>query len=108
MTKLLDKALEAVRRLPPDSQDEIARAMLTLSESDGEADPIDASHLPAVLEGLAQAKRRDFATDAELEAILRRFEGWGFISRAELHETSRISPATSVSGIPSSNTHSNG
>jgi hypothetical protein len=25
MTKLLEKALEAVRRLPPDSQDEIAR-----------------------------------------------------------------------------------
>src|SRR6267154_3961715 len=27
MTKLLEKALEAVRRLPPDSQDEIALAM---------------------------------------------------------------------------------
>ena len=75
MTKLLDKALEAVRRLPPDSQDEIARAMLTLSEGDSEAEPIDAADLPAVLEGLAQAKRRDFATDAELEAIFRRFEG---------------------------------
>ena len=75
MTKLLDKALEAVRRLPPDSQDEIARAMLALSEDDGEVEPIDARHLPAVLEGLAQAKRRDFATDAELERIFRRFEG---------------------------------
>src|SRR5262249_56653395 len=28
MTKLLEQALEAVRRLPPDSQDEIACAML--------------------------------------------------------------------------------
>jgi hypothetical protein len=45
------------------------------SESEREAEPIDARHLPAVLEGLAQAKRRDFATDAELEAIFRRFEG---------------------------------
>jgi hypothetical protein len=26
------------------------------------------------LEGLAQAKRREFATDAEIEAALRRFE----------------------------------
>ena len=34
MTKLLDLALEAVRRLPPDGQDEIARAMLTLAEGD--------------------------------------------------------------------------
>ena len=74
MTKLLDQALEAVRRLPPDSQDEIARAMLTLSDVDGETESIDAAHLPAVLEGLAQAKRRDFATDAEIEAIFRRFD----------------------------------
>jgi len=74
MTKLLDHALEAVRRLPPDSQDEIARATLTLSDVDGEAEAIDAAHLSAVLEGLAQAKRRDFATDAEIEAIFRRFD----------------------------------
>jgi len=30
MTKLLEKALEAVRQLPPGTQDEIAQAMLTL------------------------------------------------------------------------------
>jgi hypothetical protein len=74
MTKLLDKALEVVRRLPADSQDEIARAMLTLSDNEGEPESIAATHLPAVLEGLAQAKRRDFATEAEIAAILRRFE----------------------------------
>jgi hypothetical protein len=74
MTKLLDEALEAVRRLLPDSQDEIARAMLVLSESDGEAEPVDSAHLSAALEGLAQAKRGEFATEAEIEAIFRRFE----------------------------------
>ena len=74
MTKLLEQALEAVRLLPADSQDEIALAMLTLSGSDGEAEDVDAAHLPAVLEGLAQAKRREFATDAEIEAAFRRFE----------------------------------
>ena len=68
MTKQLEKALEAVRRLPPDSQDEIALAMLTLSGHEGEPEEIDSAHLPAVLEGLAQAKRRQFATDAEVEA----------------------------------------
>jgi hypothetical protein len=36
MTKLLEKALEAVRRLPPDSQDQIALAMLSLSGKGGE------------------------------------------------------------------------
>ena len=74
MTKLLEKALEAVRRLPPDSQDEIARAMLILTGNEGEPEEIEPAHLPAVLEGLAQAKRRQFATDAEVEAAFRRFE----------------------------------
>jgi hypothetical protein len=39
-----------------------------------EPEPIDPAHLPAVLEGLAQARRRELATDEEVEAALRRFE----------------------------------
>jgi hypothetical protein len=74
MTKLLEKALEAVRQLPPDSQDKIALAMLSLSGNEGEPAEVDPSHLPAVLEGLAQAKRRQFATDSEVETAFRRFE----------------------------------
>jgi hypothetical protein len=75
MTKLLEQALEAVRRLPDDSQDQIARAMLHLAAGDTrESEPIDPAHLSAVLEGLAQAKRREFATDAEVEAAFRRFD----------------------------------
>jgi hypothetical protein len=74
MTKLLDKALEAVRHLPPDSQDEIARQMLYWAEGAGEPEPVDATHLPAVLKGLKQARRREFATDEEVEAAFRRFE----------------------------------
>jgi hypothetical protein len=74
MTKLLEKVLEAVRQLPPDSQDEIARAMLALAHDDGELEEIDPAHLPEVLESLAQAKRREFATDAEVAAAFRRFD----------------------------------
>ena len=74
MTKLLEKALEAVRQLPPDSQDEIALAMLSLSGGEVEPEEVDPAHLSAVLEGLAQAKRRYFASDAEVEAAFRRFE----------------------------------
>ena len=73
MTKLRT-SLEAVRRLPSDSQDEIARTMLTLAANEGEPEPIDPAHLSAVLEGLAQAKRRQFASDDEVEAAFRRFE----------------------------------
>ena len=72
MTKLLEKALEAVRQLPPESQDEIAHAMLNLA-GEGQPEEIDPAHLPDVLESLAQAKRREFATDAEIEAAFRRF-----------------------------------
>jgi hypothetical protein len=74
MTKLLQHALETVRRLPADAQDEIARAMLTLAGHEGEPEPIDPAHLPDVLASLAQARRREFATDAEIEAAFRRFE----------------------------------
>jgi hypothetical protein len=74
MTRLLEQALEAVSRLSPESQDEIARAMLRLVGSDGEPEEVDAAHLPAVLEGLTQAKRREFASDAEVEAAFRRFD----------------------------------
>ena len=74
MTKLLEQALEAVRRLSPEEQNEIARAMLALAGEEGEPEPIDPAHLPDVLEGLAQAKRRQFASDAEVEAAFRRFD----------------------------------
>ena len=74
MTKLLDRALETVRRLPPADQDDIARAMMSLARTDGEEpEPVDPAHLPDILEGLAQARRRHFTTDAETEAAFRRF-----------------------------------
>ena len=74
MTKLLEKALNIVRQLAPDAQDEIARAMLMLAGDEGELEEIDPAHLSDVLESLAQAKRRKFATDSEVEAAFRRFD----------------------------------
>jgi hypothetical protein len=59
--------------LPPDSQDQIALAMLSLS-GEGAPEEVDAAHLPAVLDGLAQAKRRVFASDSDVEAAFRHFE----------------------------------
>jgi hypothetical protein len=73
MRKQLDQAVESVRALPPDEQDEIARVMLALA--DAEPEPIDPEHLSAVSEGLAQARSREFATPAEMEAVFRRFGG---------------------------------
>ena len=74
MTKLLERALAAVRRLPANTQDEIARAMLALAGDEEDLEPIDPAHLPDVLESLAQAKRPQFATDLDVEASFRRFD----------------------------------
>ncbi|HUO89244.1 MAG TPA: hypothetical protein VMU08_08715 [Rhizomicrobium sp.] len=73
MTKLLEKAVETVRKLSSDSQDEIARAMLELAD-ESEPEDMDPADLPAVLEGLAQAKRGEYASAADVEAAFRRFE----------------------------------
>jgi hypothetical protein len=45
-----------------------------LAGSEVEVEPVDPTHLAVVLEGLAQAKRREFATDDEAEAAFRRFD----------------------------------
>jgi hypothetical protein len=74
MTKLLERALEQVRRLPSETQDEIARAMLALAAAGSEPEEIDAAHLAAVLEGLAQAREGHLASDAEVETAFRRFD----------------------------------
>jgi len=45
-----------------------------MADNDDEPEEIDPAHLADALEGLAQANRREFATDAEVEAAFRRFE----------------------------------
>ena len=48
--------------------------MLELIGNEDLPEVVDSAHLPAVLEGLAQAKRGDFASEAEVEAAFRRFD----------------------------------
>jgi len=75
MNQLLKRALKAVEELPPEQQDEIARAMLSMAETGPAREMIDPDHLSDVLAGLAQADRDEFATEAEVEAAFRRFDG---------------------------------
>jgi hypothetical protein len=60
--------------LPPEAQGAIARTILQITQVDGELEPVVPEHLRAVLEGLAQANRRHFATDEDIEAAFRRFD----------------------------------
>lgn len=73
MTKLLEQAIDAVRRLPPETQDVLARWMLDVVTSDAEPEALDPAHRSAVLEGLAQARARTFTPDADVDAAFRRF-----------------------------------
>jgi hypothetical protein len=73
MTNLLKKAVEAVERLPPANQERIARIMLTLAGEHDAPEEIDPEHLAGVLEGLAQAERGEYASDAEVAAAFRLF-----------------------------------
>jgi hypothetical protein len=73
MTKLLEKAVAAVRQLPSDNQDEIAATMLRLADEGLHPEDIDPAHKSAVLEGLEQSRRREFASEAEIERAFNSF-----------------------------------
>jgi hypothetical protein len=69
MTKLLDRALEVARGLPPNEQDEIARVVLQLAGID-EVVPVvlSADERAAIDLSKAAAKRGEFATDEQVRA----------------------------------------
>jgi len=70
MTTLLDDALAAVRRLPPEEQDRIARAVLRLTGQDEEPPAaLSAEERAAIAASKAAAARGEFATEAELRAV---------------------------------------
>ena len=71
MTKLLEEAVTAVRRLPPEMQNRIARAMLAIagSEESGEVYVLTPEEEAAIAESKAAAKRGEFATDEEVRAV---------------------------------------
>jgi hypothetical protein len=70
MTKLLEQALEAVRVLSANEQDDIARVMLQLAGSD-DASPVNLSpdERDAIDRSKAAAARGEFATDEQVRAV---------------------------------------
>lgn len=70
MTKLLQEALTAVRRLPPEAQDEIARAMLALAGGkSGDVYILRPEERAALAESEAEVAREEFATEEEVRAV---------------------------------------
>jgi hypothetical protein len=70
MTKLLDEAVEAVRRLPSDDQDDIARAIMQLAGSDLPVPVVLSSdEREAIARSKAAADRGEFATEEQVRAV---------------------------------------
>jgi hypothetical protein len=70
MTKLLDRALEAARGLPPDAQDDIAHVVLRLAGADDEPPvPLTPEEQAAITASKSAAARGEFATDEQVRAV---------------------------------------
>jgi len=70
MTTLLDQAFEAVRRLSPEEQDEIAQAILQLAGAEpGIIVPLIPSERDAIARSRAAAARGAFATDEQVRSV---------------------------------------
>jgi hypothetical protein len=73
MTKLLEKALDAVRAWPADRQDEAAKLLLALDRLGPGPYQASPEELAAVDEALEQVERGERASPAEVEAAFARF-----------------------------------
>jgi hypothetical protein len=70
MTKLLDQALEAARRLPANAQDDIAYVVLQLAGADDEPPvPLTSEEQAAIAASKSAASRGEFATDEQVRAV---------------------------------------
>jgi len=69
MTKLLEQAVETVRGLPAEVQDELARVLLQLAGKDQPVIQLSAADEASLEESLVQADRGEFATDEQVRAI---------------------------------------
>ena len=60
------------RKLPPKEQDEAAEMLLWAIETRSGSIPLDEETIAAIEEGLAQARRGEFATDEEIADLWKR------------------------------------
>jgi predicted transcriptional regulator len=73
MIKVLEDAIEKIKELPEDRQAYAAEVLQQIAAANAsERYVIPEEHRAAVLEGLEQARRGEFASDEEVDAVLRR------------------------------------
>jgi hypothetical protein len=69
MTDLLERAVSAARDLPASTQDDIARWVLLIAGEEQPAVQLSATEEASFAASLAQAARREFATDEQVSAV---------------------------------------
>jgi len=69
MTKLVQQAVAAISRLPPETQDDLARLMLALAE--GTATPLTSEEAVAIDEAEAEIARGEQVPAETIEAFWR-------------------------------------
>jgi hypothetical protein len=69
MTKLLEHAVETVRHLPPEVQDDLARTLLQLAGEEQPVIRLTEEERADLAEADAEIRRGDFATGEEVEAL---------------------------------------
>ncbi len=69
VTKLLEQAVGAVRALPPEAQDNLARLLLQLVGEEQPAVDLTAEVAASLEDSLAQSSRADYATDDDVRSV---------------------------------------
>ena len=72
MMKALEIAIEKLKALPEDRQAYAAEVIEHIAASDDGVFRIPEEHMKGVLEGLAQAQSGEFASDEDVDRVLRR------------------------------------
>ena len=72
ITTQLEQALQTVKNWPPDRQDDLAEIIADMHASTAEVYQLNAEERADVERSLAQAEAGQFATDAEVAAVLKR------------------------------------
>lgn len=69
MTKVLEDAIEKVRKLPEDRQAYAAELLEQIAAASGDPFVVPEAHRAAVLEGLGQARSGEFVSEHEMAAL---------------------------------------
>jgi hypothetical protein len=69
MTKLLERAVEAARGLPPEAKDEIARLVLQLAGEEAPQIALTDDERAALAASKAAAARGEFATEEDVRRL---------------------------------------